>query len=216
MWIDSTMSFKKHSNVQHNISVFAALKGQYHMNYCMIYPGGMLKQCNDQLLKWLVLFGVLDWIGHEGGVIMLEQSTHSSFNIVEGNPYKQTEETCLMISSLSGIAMMPFPVNKVEAKAGGISNVEQPFPHVQQALWDQVKLLTKLIPLCPYNILNGPGCGDVWEAPGFQPAIASVFKFLNDFVIAIVNPLYWYNTLINWANGILIIQLTTMRRQHSI
>lgn len=60
----------------------------------VIYPGGRLKPCNDQVLKWLILLGVLYLIGHGGDVIVLAQSTQYPVIIFEGNVYKPTAEKC--------------------------------------------------------------------------------------------------------------------------
>lgn len=46
-----------------------------------ICSGGTLNDCNDQLIKWLVSFGVLDMIGTEGEASALEQYTQSPFII---------------------------------------------------------------------------------------------------------------------------------------
>lgn len=131
----------------------AMLPDQYTINDVEICSGGRRKDCNDQLIKWLVSFEVLDMTGIEGEAIALENPTQSLFIMHGGNSYKPREDNCphdvIIIWSCNDACL----ANKIDAKAGGVSHVDQPFPHVQEALWHQPKVFSKLIPRRPNIIL---------------------------------------------------------------
>lgn len=180
------------------------------------FPGGILKQCNGQLLRWLVSFELLELIGHAGYAIALEKSMHWPCIKHEGKVYKPTADTCPHDIIIIWPCNDAFLANKVEAKAGCISIVDPPFLRVQAGTMGQRQYFHVVDPSLPTPHLDWPGCDDVWEAPGFQPAIASVFMCLTDFDIVIVNPLQWYNTWISATHVISIIQFTMLNRQQRI
>lgn len=196
VWSDSTLSADNAGKGQITEISVASLRSEYKLNDVQVWSGGILNNCNDQLITWMTTCGIIEPVMGEGTYPALGQPVLGSTpNPHKGNRYKDTGDTCPHAVIIGGSCNDVFPLNNAAATNCGVEDLYQPYKHVSQQRWDDLHLFTPLIKVCPHSIIVGPGEYNVWYVPGFTNCCNPVFTSLGDQRVTTLTLMHWYSNM---------------------